>query len=327
MVNIGPVLPSGKFYYNYSGKKKPASHKANQFKLVPATKTVAKSLTKKQKKEVKKLIGLNEETKYHAEQLLDRIPLDWAIHTYYDPSNGVTAADTLPLVPRIAEGNGDFQRVGTKIKPSKCRVDIELALMEPQYGNTMDISSNIYTKDIYVVMYVYKPKDLKNFEQFVQTKANTITDFLDNGDGTSKLFGDITLVGSPPTTVFTSNARDLMKPVNTKLFTLLKKKVVRLTKNYGITSMDGASTDIPNIRKSSWRGSFTYKLPTLRYDDSAVNTQYNGGYPTNTCVVLGIGACLTNGNDAANYVGGSIAGPMDNAFIASVRSHYWYKDA
>lgn len=320
MARIGPVLPSGKFYMNYSGKKKTAAHKKQQMTAV------SKSLTKKQKKAVKQIIKKEVETKYYSEQLLDKCPLDWGIHTYYDPSNGVNLADILPLVPRVTVGDNNNQRNGKKIKPTTCYVDIMATLNEPLYGGTAPAdTTQTWTKDIFVVIYVLRAKEMKNFEQLALTKADTIGNLLDNGDNTSKYFGDVQNVGG--VNIIYTKYQDLQKPINKEYFTLLNKRVVRLTKNVGKSYNDAVGPD-PNTCRGSWMGRIKFKLPTLVYDDQPTNTQYNGGYPTNSCVLLAMGAVLANGQDSVSYnPDNSIAGVLPNPFNVSVRSHYYYKDA
>lgn len=285
----------------------------------------AKGLTKAMKKQVKSIVKAQEETKYHAEQLLTKYTLDWGIHTYADPSAGTQNGDILPLVPSITEGDGSWQRSGAKIKPTKCCVDVEVSFAETPLGLP---ATNQFSNDIYVVMYLLRSKTHRNYRQFVEaTKAGDfIGDLLNNGDGTSKYFGDAMLVGSPPTSIVYSNATDLMLPVNTKYFTLIKKKVVRLTKNAGQSYGDGVP-NAPNTGKGSWRGRFYYTLPTLAYDEYSQNTQYVGPYPTNNCTFLAIGSALANGLDSLSYQNGEISGVLANPMMLNVRSHVWYKDA
>lgn len=285
-----------------------------------------RKLTKTVTKEVKRIARSTQETKYYAEQLLQKQSLDWAIHTYYDPSNGQQGGDILPLVPRIRMGEGTFQRDGGKVTPTKCRVDIEVALAETEYGLPPLASTNPYSNDIFVVMYIVRPKGFKNFEEFATSKAVTAQDFLDNGDGTSKGFGQLAAL-SPSGQGWYTNASDLQRPIDKDYFTLVKKKVVRLTKNVGLSSMDGNDVHAPNLGKSSWRGSMSFKLPTLRYDDAVTNAQYTGGYPTNSCMALMIGSCLTNGCDSLGYTEGAASAVLDNPIRVNVRTHYWYKDA
>lgn len=282
-----------------------------------------KTLTKQQKKQVKRIIAGNEETKYHAEQLLMKQSLDWGIHTPWTPSS---IGDTMPLVPRIVQGDGNFERVGSRVRPVKCRVDIEASVAEAAIGLT---PINVATEDIYVVMYLLRPKTSKNFQQFtnlaVPASGAYTDELLDNGDGTSKAFGYITTLGGSPFVY--SNAADLQLPVNREYFTQVRRKVVRLVKNTGTTNGDGSN--YPNVARggSSWRGSFTYKLPTLKYDDDPKSATLTGGYPTNANMVLCIGAALANGMDSIQYIGGEPSSILPNPVSLNVRTHYWYKDA
>lgn len=285
-------------------------------------KYVAK-LSAPMKKAVQKIVRGNEETKYHAEQLLSKSSLDWGIHTPWSPSS---IGDTMPLVPRITPGDGNFERIGTRVRPTKCRVDVEAAIQEAATGLPQ---LSVYTNDIFVVMYILRPKTSKNFQQFTNLAtpvSGAYTDeLLDNGDGTSKAFGNVIAIGG--TNYVYTNAADLQLPINKEYFTLVKQRVVRLVKNAGNTNQDGSN--YPNVARggSSWRGSFTYKLPALKYDDDPKSATLTGGYPTNANMVLCIGACLANGMDSIQYGGGEPTGILANPISLNVRTHYWYKDA
>lgn len=310
---IGPFMANKKFYKNVGAGKQ----------VILVKKRSVKALTKGQKKQVKQIVARSSETKYHAEQLLTKQTLDWAIHTAWTPSS---VGDTMPLVPRIVQGDGNYQRVGSKVRPTKCRVDIELSLPESPTGLPLQ---NQYTNDIFVVMYILRPKTSKNFQQFsnILTPASgSYTDeLLDNGDGTSKGFGNGIIIGGTPYVY--SNMADLQLPVNREYFTQVRRKVVRLVKNAGNTYGDGSN--YPNVTKggSSWRGSFVYKLPTLKFDDDSKTISLNGGYPTNANMVLCVGAALANGCDSIAYTSGEPSSILPNPVQVNVRTHYWYKDA
>lgn len=283
--------------------------------------TVSKPL----KRAIKKVVASREETKYHAEQLLMKQSLDWAIHTPWTPS---TVGDTMPLVPRIQQGDGNFERVGSKVRPVKCRVSIDCSIAEAAIGTT---PINTATEDIKVVMYILRPKTSRNFYQFTNPVSSgalgsAYTDeLLDNGDGTSKPFGYGIVIGG--TSYVYSNASDLHLPVNKEYFTLVRKKIVRLTKNQGSTNGDGTGFPSVAVGSANWSGSFTYKLPTLRYDDDAKTSGFTGGYPTNANMVLCIGAVLGNNMDSIQYIGGEPSSILPNPVMLNVRTHYWYKDA
>lgn len=257
-------------------------------------------------------IGRNDETKYYAKDLLVNQALDAAIHT--------PGTDMVPLVPPIVAGTGESQRVGRTVAPTKCRVDINVAFRQSNLG-TENLPSESYANQIYVAMYVLRSKVYKNWNQF-QASTQYLR-LLDNGDSTSTSFGYQT--GTPP--VWTADARDLMKPIETSEFTLLRKRIVKLTKNSGLVdsgpSATMATAFTPNLQTTSYKGSFTYKLPKLQYDDT--NTDMNG-FPTNTAVFLAVGYTYADNNSFIWYAGG---GPVaaDDAITVSVRNHVWYKDS
>lgn len=285
------------------------------------SKSAPVKISKKLRTAVTKIVRGNEETKYHSEVILSKATLDWGIHTPWSPTS---IGDTMPLVPRIAQGDGNFQRVGSKVRPVRCRVDVECAIAEVANGLT---PVGAYTNDIYVVMYILRPRTSKNFLQFTASLAPAYTDeLLDNGDGTSKAFGNGIVIGG--TSYVYSNSADLQLPVNKEYFTLVKRVVVRLVKNTGSTNSDGSGT-YPNVSKngSSYRGSFTYKLPMLQYDDDPKMSAFTGSYPTNTNMVLCVGAALANGCDSIQYLSGEASSILPNPIQLNVRTHFWYKDA
>lgn len=330
VTRIGPRLPTGRFYRNYSKPVKVQTIKASKNKTISIVKPLKTSRSGGLMAKIKNIMKRLEETKYHSEQLLDKYSLDWAIHTYGDPASSTPNGDILPLVPRIPRGDDTWQRIGKYITPTKCSVNICVSLLQPPVGGTPYSALNLASNDIYVVMYMLRPKTSKNYRQMVTDASATvpndfIADLLDNGDGTSKPFGFITPNPAGGSFIY-SNVSDLHRPINKEYWHLVKRKVVKLTKNQGNTTYDTVSGEAPNLGKSSWNGSMSFKLPKLIYDDEAKNTQVNGGYPTNCNMCLAIGAVLTNGNDSLAYNQGNISGVLDNPMQLSVRTHYYYKD-
>lgn len=326
MARIGPVLPSGKFFMNYSGKLKSLAHKKANLK-------VSKSLTKTQKKAVKKIVNKAAETKYHSELLLDKFSLDYPIHSYADPAGTTTTGDILPLVPRIPQGTNSNDRVGRTVRPVKCKVSINASLLQNYPGGFAGTGTDptLMANEIYVVMYILKPKTCKNYRALVTQASATpnndyLYDLLDNGDGTNSPFANVTSIAGTPTLY--TNISMLHKPVNREYFTLVKRKVVKLSRNVGYTTYDQTPGNAPNTGKSNYNGTISFKLPKLIYDDFPQNTQQNGGYPTNTAMLMAIGCVLTNGNDSLTYAGNppAINGSLPNPIQCTVRTHYYYKD-
>lgn len=267
---------------------------------------------------VKQQIMRNEETKYNATQLCLNRTIDPAIHT--------PGQDCFPLVPKIPQGNDYYQRNGRKVMPTRCKVDVSLAFSQPNPGQTPPAFSQ-YAQQIYVVIYLLKSKAEDNWFRFAQS-----TDYmglLDNGDGTYAPFGELVTPPAPASTFWTADTSFLQRPIDNTEFTLLQRKVVKLTKNVGnIDTGVAGNSQVPNLPTSSWSGSFYYKLPTLNYDDSTTGVTLNGGYPTNTNVFMAVGWCYAD-NNGTYYTDATVSTQMPPDQIVSVtaRSHVWYKDA
>lgn len=271
-----------------------------------------KGFTALQSKSLLNAIGRSDETKYYAKDLLVNQVLDGAIHT--------PGTDMVPLVPPVVAGTGESQRVGRKISPVKCRVDVNVAFRQPNIGGDQ-MPSMSYANQIYVAVYVLRSKVYKNWAQFAA--SSQYLRLLDNGDSTSISFGS--QIGSPP--FWATDARDIMKPIETSEFTLVKKRIIKLTKNVGLVDI-GASTSapaaqMPNLQTTSYRGSFTYKLPQLQYDDTNPDLS---GFPSNNNTFLAIGYCYADNNALEWLVSGNPV-PPDDIISVSARNHVWYKDA
>lgn len=273
-----------------------------------------KGFTAQQSNSIRRVIAGKEETKYIATQL--------ALNTLVDPAIHSPGTDIMPLVPKISKGTDEFQRVGRTVTPSKCRVDIALTFPDVAQGNTVPAGFH-NAAEIYVVMYVLRSKVIKNWDSFASTTE--YQNLLDNGAGQSQAFGYIvTPTGGGPS-FWTSNTSFLQYPVESSHYTLLRKKVVKLVRNTG-GMFDGTGSST-NLVGSAWRGSFSYKLPTLYYDDTPITVPI--AYPTNANVMLAVGyAWANNLNAEAIDAGGNEILPVPPQLLSiTVRNHVWYKDA
>lgn len=237
---------------------------------------------------IRRAIARNDETKYIATQIADL--------NYTAPIG--TAADCVPLVPKITQGNDDFQRVGRKVTPVRSYVDVYLGFNQNIDGSPLQTSQQIYA-----VLYVVTSKIWKNYNS-LPTGPGIFNNLLDNGDGTSAPFqGSLT---------------DLAKPINRDQFRGLRKIVVKLTRNPGLqnnATVAGGGTST-NMHTMSARVRIPVKLPSLHYDD--YNSTTAGGYPVNSAPVMCIGWCYTDG---------SLVGLADAVLHVNARQHVWFKDA
>lgn len=270
-----------------------------------------KGFSRLQSATIRRAIGLSEETKYQATTLQLNRFLDPAIHT--------PGTDMLPLVPKIAVGTGENQRIGRKVTPVRCRVAVNLSFAQTNPGAPTPPAEQQRSQNIYAVMYVLRSKSYKNFYQWEQSP--NWANILDNGDGTSVPCGY--QAGATP--FWTLDASYLSKPIESSEYTLIAKRIVKLTKNVGMIDAGVAgNSQVPNLVNTSYRGSFSYKLPTLQYDDT--NSVQFQGYPTNANVILAVGWCYADNQGTYDVdAEGNPVAPYSALSLTAV-NHVWYKD-
>lgn len=308
MVRFGPYLRA-------RNRRAAAGIRRRRRAMYRGKKTVLKGFTRAQSNAIVKYVGRSDETKYFATQLAQNGILDAAIHT--------PGTDILPLCPPIPQGTGEFQRVGRKVTPTKCRVDISVTFPQADLGTPSPDITYSQANAIYVVMYIVRSKIFKNWPLY-QTDGLEWQYLLDNGQGASTMFGQQITPPSGPS-FYATNTQFLQYPIETSHYTLLKKKVVKLVRNQGFVR-SAVSAESPNLPQSYFTGSFTYKLPKLIYDDTKdVGT---GTYPTNANVMLMAGYAFADNLWSEDYV---VAGSTTQASMPllswTVRNHVWYKDA
>lgn len=278
-------------------------------------KTHLKGFTKTQSATIMRAIGHSDETKYVATQLAQNGVLDAAIHT--------PGTDILPLCPAVTQGTGEFQRVGRKISPTRCRVDISVTFPQADLGTPSPDITYSQANAIYVVLMIVRSKNFKNWNEYL-TDGLQWQYLLDDGQGNSVPFGQTVTPPSGPSFMAT-NTQFLQYPVETSHYTLVKRKVVKLIRNQGFVR-SAVSAESPNLSQSYFTGSFTYKLPKLIYDDTKDNG--SGGYPTNANLMLMGGYAFCDNLWSQDYI---TAGPTSQASMPllswTVRNHVWYKDA
>lgn len=270
-----------------------------------------RGFTKLQSATIRRAIGQSEETKYNATVL--------QLNRFIDPAIHSPGIDMLPLVPKIATGTQENQRIGRKITPVRCRVNVNVAFAQSNPGSQNPDPTMSRAGQIHVVMYVLRSKSYKNYYQWSQSPNWSY--LLDNGDGTSVPCGY--QAGVSP--FWTLDNSYLSKPIESSEYTLIKKRVIKLTKNVGMTDTGVAgNSQVPNLPSTSYSGSFTYKLPTLQYDDT--NNVLFQGYPTNSNVIIAFGWCYADnmGTYDVDAEGNPLA-PASQVSITAV-NHVWYKD-
>lgn len=275
----------------------------------PRKKRVAK-LTAPVQKAVKRIVQRQEETKYWAVQLMNNTSIDPTIHTPADPISSASG-DMYPLVPYPVKGNDEHMRDGRSIVPVKCKVDVVATFNQQGTPPTVGLANVVY-----LAVYILRSKVKKSWADYL--RGTQYTALLDSGNGTSQPFA--LLAGSPPASNGTTDMSLLEYPIQKSQFTLVKKRIIKLVKNDGFTNTGtGATTTYatsPNTSQTCWRGSFSYRLPRLMYDDTGIEP--NPSYPTNNCTFIAFG-----------YARGDELVTLDSPQMVtlSVRNHVWYKDA
>lgn len=274
--------------------------------------TSLKGFSRTQTRSLARYLGRSEETKYFSQQLCVNQLLDAAIHS--------PGTDIMPLVPPVPQGTGEWQRVGRRISPTKCRVDLSLTFGQVDVGAAPS-AEVLYGEAIYVAIYILRSKEIHNWPQF-----NTSTEWqylLDDGQGNSTSFGILTPGGGSNPSFWTTNMQHLQMPIETSHFTQVRKKIIKLVRNQG-NVRTGVSGEAPNMSSSFYKGSFTYRLPKLMYDDT--KDAPSGTYPTNSTVVLALGYAFADNLWAQNQVPDGQVQPIPMLSVTA-RNHVWYKDA
>lgn len=119
-------------------------------------------------------------------------------------------------IPVVGQGQGAFQRIGNVIKPSLLDMHWRVSI-----GTGVTRSC-----DDTVVLYLFKCKNMRSYADMIARGSAGV--FLDNGS-----------LGLKP---FTGILQDLDLPVNNDSFTIVSKRVFKLSKGTGALNNDGTST-------------------------------------------------------------------------------------
>lgn len=279
----------------------------------PRKTRVAKSLTKIQKQEVKKLVTQPMETKYVASptQVLNSlgalIPVTgYTVNTAIVSGGASTSAwNLIPSCSQaIASGvagqvlSGGNQRVGNKIANVTFKNDFQF------YINT-GLAGNV-SVDATVKLFICRAKQIKSNYNLTSLSPGTL---LDSGAGTSLDW----VVTTPNDALLNA-----MLPINKEAFTVLKAFSFRIAKNQEAQSGGTGLGGSPNMDSAHARTvSYTHKHPSslVYLDENIVGT--------------GVPYVPTNFNYFAFcVVYESQAGSLPaNAILCNARNHMWYKDA
>jgi len=267
---------------------------------VRKAKAQAKSLTKTQKAEVKKLVAAPVETKYVAQiATVNGGGLPAVDAQAFGVLTTIVSGGPLfaawQLLPGLQQGTDGHQRMGNKI------CDVTLKSTWQFY-----INPNIAqypTVDATVKVFILKSKTAKNFAALQSVPAGSLLDF---GDATSRDW----LPASP------IEAKTLdMFPVNKEQFSVLKIHKFRICKNFDSPSGGTATGSAPNMISHQTKD-FTH---TLKHKSTVVYPDNNLGsvQPNNLSYFAYVVAWDTN----------TFATLPANTILCNARAHMYYKDA
>jgi hypothetical protein len=278
-------------------------------KSVATAKRAAKSLTKLQKIQVKKLVAAPLETKYIAAPTqvitsgtLGPVTGYSVLTNIVSGGTGITAWSLIPsLSQAIGSGvagqvlSGGNQRQGNKVAGVTFKNDFQF------YINT-GLANNV-TVDATVKLFICRAKQIRSNYNLTSLSPSTL---LDNGDGTS-----VDWVVSTPNDALLN----AMLPINKESFTVLKSYTFRIAKNQEAAS-GGTGVASPNMDSAHARTiTYTHKHPSsLVYLDDNVAGTFD--LPTNFNYFA---FCVTYESQAGSLPANSI--------LCNARNHMWFKDA
>jgi len=231
-------------------------------------KAIAKSLTPNQKAEVKKLVKGVAETKMAAWYGGANIDISGAQGLFSQAqAYGMTQVidsnqtDLLRVIPIVAQGLNDNNRVGQRITPVSLKIHCNVSILVN--NQNLGLAQNLFA-----VAYLLQHVSLKSYQAL--REGNNFSQLLDVGDGT--------------TVNFNGKWSNLSQPVSKQYYKLLGKKVIALRSSGFYTGVGGTSM---NNNSHQFTHNFTWDatkhLPkTLMYPEnqSGPNTWLND--PTNS---------------------------------------------
>jgi len=252
-------------------KRKTFSRSRKVYKKKPTT--IKKAITKARRsnfvKAVKSVISSQSENKM----------------AYYSQATSLTmfnsginsSGDMLQVIPNIARGTADHERVGDQISAKWCSIKGYLKL------NINDVTDSTTLPSVFVRMFLVTPKYRLNYGDAV-TSTSPLSGLLKKGGTTSG---------------FTGLISDMYAPVNTDLFTLHSERKFYMSQNYigtpvgTIQNSNPVSSDIKNTVKFfslNWK----CRNKSLKYDANVGSSIQ----PVNASPILLIGYCYLDGSTA-----------------------------
>lgn len=203
-----------------------------------------------------------------------------------------TTSDLKWLLPNVAEGVADNERIGEQISPTSLRI-----------SGVVKISSTILSAappppcDVYAVLYVLTHKVYKSYEALLGSPAVPPAAGFVGGNNFNQLLKN----GENLTTNFSGNFWAAHQPIADQYYTVLAKKVIRL-RWAGLYTSGGQSVSIANAHdfQANWTLNINKRhLPAhLKYPESTVTGAFNNA-PQNFAPFLCVGYYNADGTNTA----------------------------
>lgn len=139
----------------------------------------------------------------------------------------ITAPYCYNLIPNIAQGNTATTRVGDYIQPRKLVFDFRASLLEPADVDH-NFGTEIWPEDIMVHIFFVTHK---NYKSNFAANTSSASGFASDISGALMGFNGIQASGFDGTVINSD------KPVNTELFTVIKRMKFRLNRSSGFKSL------------------------------------------------------------------------------------------
>lgn len=239
---------------------------------------------------IQRVVNRQEETKYVAnayDATNNVLPTIW-----YSNGSLPAVGNFYPAIPKLGQGNDDFQRVGSKVEPKSCSVSLRIGF------NPTDLSAN----ELLGVIYYGTDRAGKSWAGGNPLSTAAI---LDNGDGTN--------------VTFSGSRYALTQPLDKKLVTA-RRIVFRLSKSGGIQNGDNGGIATPQGALSTSNG-MSEKSFLLRFKAPKHLTYLLTGdtYPQNYAPWYAVGFCHADGSPLT---------AADRTLVnVNAKCHMWYKDA
>lgn len=187
-------------------------------------------------------------------------------------NSSISNADCYPLIGPIPQGTDNWNRIGDKIKPKYMKVqgfvalNLDAAHNSPAQGGGYAFAGGVFSSPMIVRVIAFTQNDIKSAT-----------------NGSSVDVSHLLRSSSGNDVAFNGYAEDLLRPVNTDKFKVIKDKQIQLVPLPGQT-VDGAY-------KTYARFSFKVKVPsTFKYDAASANV------PNNYAPFIALGYSYPNGS-------------------------------